>query len=644
MDTDSVKDEIKRRVRIEDLVAQHVVLQRAGSRLRARCPFHQEKTPSFYVNPELGLYKCFGCGVSGDVFEFLMKIEGLTFTEAAERLAERVGLRWRVQPGEEARAGRRQLLRRANDLAVEFFHAELHSLAGREALAYLQGRQFGEEIISRFRLGYAADSWDALLRHLRGKGIDESVAAEVGLARAREGGGHYDVFRHRVMFPISDVSGRVLGFGGRALSAEDPAKYLNTPETDIFKKGRNVYALGLARAAVLRERAVVVVEGYTDVLALHQAGIENVVACLGTALTQDHLNLLARHAEEIILAYDADAAGMSAAARNIPMLEACSSEVKIALMPSGLDPDECIKREGPEEFRRLLANRTTPVEYELELTFARHGAEGPEGLARAAREAVDVLLRVKDRSRRDEFLARAADRWGGLALAPAVGSAGKTGRTEAMQRVLRDELQRRLSERKAPASVRPESPRDQGYVSRALAAMAEGIPPGIVTAERELLTVALGGHEHARRVLGMLAPEELSGPEHAALAAAIQAQLQAPEPYTAAAVLERLQDPAARELGVELAFQDTPALEEEVLGANLAKVKAYRLAGGHLPRHEVSPDPEQAAPAPEEDFEALRSYVVAQMNAGEARDDDPRITKYREIMRRMHGSGNRSLL
>ncbi len=630
MDTTSAKDEIKRRVKIEDVISQHVVLQRAGGRLKARCPFHEEKTPSFYVNPALGLYKCFGCGAGGDVFDFVMKLEGLTFSEAGERLAERAGIAWRVQPGEEARTKRRQSLRRANESAAAFFADLLHAPGGQVGHEYLVGRGFTPETIDRFRLGYAPDSWDALLRHLRQQGIDESVAAEAGLARERATGGYYDVFRHRVVFPIIDVSDRVIGFGGRALDPGEAAKYLNTADTPMFKKGHHVYALNLARTAISRSHAVVIVEGYTDVLALHQAGIENVVACLGTALTSDHLELLARYAEEIILAYDADAAGVNAAARNIPMLEACPAEVRIVLLPEGLDPDEAIRRDGAEGFTRLLANRTTPVEYLIDLEFAKHADRGSDGVLQAARAAVEVLVGVRDRARMNAYVARVLDRWGH----------GNPQRTQAIEGPLREELDRRLSQRPAAASVRPDSPRDRRFITERVAHLADEVPGGVLASEREVVGAALSNQMLAAVVTAALKPADLFAEAHQEILVAVAAQLSAAIPYDAAGVIARLaEDGPAREVALALSFADAALIDQEVLTRDIAKIREYRAGGRHGVTYEIPPDEEAPSPEPIENFEALRQRVAEKINAGTLSPEDPDYVLYQRHTARSHGVG-----
>lgn len=631
MDTEGVKEEIRRRIRLDEFVAQYVELQRAGSRLRGRCPFHQEKTPSFYVSPDLGVWKCFGCGAGGDLFAFVMKMEGLTFPEAGERLAERCGLTWHVSPSDEARSKRRQTLRKANTLAADYFEAVLRSDEGRPGLQYIERRGFTEETIRKHRLGFARDSWDGLLRFLRQKGVDETLAAEAGLAKPRESGGHYDVFRNRVMFPILDVSERVIGFGGRALSPDDPAKYLNTPDTPMFHKGQNVYGIHLARPSMTRQKSVIIVEGYTDVLALHQAGIENVVACLGTALTQDHLDLLSRYVDEIVVALDADAAGMNAAARNIPMLEACAAEVKIVILPQGLDPDECVKRDGAEGFLRVLENRTTPVEYEIRLKFAQHAAGGPEGATRAAQEAVDILLRVPDRARRDQFLAKAADLWGH----------GVPGRTEGMERALRLEMQRRSAQQQ-PSGPRPRrvSPRDRTYLVETVARSGGPVRRGLLDAQRELLSSAMGSELVARRIRQELEPEHFTEPAYQEIVRRLGTCLDGPGPYSAQVVLEALEeDSEARQVATELALRDAGELDEEVLRQNIENLVQHRRSGGHMPTYMVPPALDEPPPPTVEDFGALQKRVAEKLNGGVMAPDDPDIALYKTLMSRLHGKG-----
>lgn len=624
MDQELVKDEIKRRLRIEDVVSRYVVLQRAGSRLKARCPFHEEKTPSFYVNPQLGLWKCFGCGAGGDIFEFVMRIEGLTFPEAGERLAERVGLQWRTAPADEAQAQRRQTMRRANESALQFYQETLHRPEGAEGLAYLRKRGFSDETIAAFKLGFAPDAWDSLLRHLRGQGIDPSLAAEAGLLRVRDGGGHYDVFRRRVMFPILDVSERVIGFGGRALDPGEAAKYLNTSDTPVFKKGRHVYALPQARAAIVSQKSVVLVEGYTDVISLHQAGVENVVAGLGTALTQDHLNLLARYADEVILAYDADAAGMNAAARNIPMMEACPAEVRVLILPPGLDPDDCVKQRGAEGFRELLEQRLSPVEYLISRAFDQHAGEGAQGLPAATREAVDILAGVHDHARLQGYVASVADRQG----------RGDPGRTAAIERAIRLEVdRRRVQGGGAPAAGPRVSARDRSHIAEAVAGLAAEVPAGVLALERELLGSALQDRYMAQRLCEEVTPDHFVVTGHGAVAAAVrEAVADEGTPYGESSVLVRLAEGTEGRAACEtLSLLPGLPVTQEEFAVGLRKLAAYVASGRQLLSYVVDADPEAEAPEPVEDFEALRRRVAEKINTGQFSHDDPDFQAYQAL-------------
>ena len=306
MDQEDIKEEIRARVDLVELIGQHVRLQRAGRRYRGLCPFHQEKTPSFTVDPERGLWHCFGCGEGGDVFSFVMRAEGLSFPEAARRLADRAGMQWETDPQAAARRERRELLERANEIARARFIDHLvrnESPAAEAARDYLRGRGFSRSVMEEFGIGYALDSWDDLLKALGATGISAEMAQEAGLVKIGERGGHYDVFRDRIMFPIADVTGRTVAFGGRALKEDEPAKYLNSPETPIFRKRRTLYGLNQARKLIVEQGTALIVEGYTDVVSLHQAGLNNVVAGLGTALTREQLQLLARYCDEIVLVW-----------------------------------------------------------------------------------------------------------------------------------------------------------------------------------------------------------------------------------------------------------------------------------------------------------------------------------------------------
>lgn len=629
MDNDDIKEEIKRRADLVAIISQYVPLQRAGQRYKARCPFHQEKTPSFFVDPAGGFWKCFGCGAGGDVFSFLMKIEGLTFPEAGERLAQQLGLQWRRQPGDTARSERRRLLQRALEQATGYFQSQLNSARGAAARQYLAGRDLREETIKEFRLGYALPEWDGLVRHLAAKGLSMDVAQEASLIKPGRQDSYYDVFRHRIIFPIEDAAGRILGFGGRTLDPKESAKYLNSGDTPLFRKGHHVYGLPQARQAMTQAGVVVLVEGYTDVLALHQAGFANVVASLGTALTEDHVRLLGRYVETVVMCYDADTAGRQAALRNLEVFERVGVEAQVVVLPGDTDPDDFIRGRGLEAWQALLEKRLSLAEYQLEMVFARYRDQGPEGLSQAAARAVEVLLKVRNRVKRDELIARAADYWGG----------SNPGRTQAMQRALRLELSRR-----APRSPRqPRRVSDAGLISQTLSRQGEAIPPWRWALEGELLSLALQDEDWCRRLFELLQESDFSPGPHGIIAAALWWHLQAGGEFAPHQLVDNLpEEGGCRSRAVELLLTPLPGDAEEEILISAEKLHKHRGVAGVQEKYEVrEPTEKQGPQAGEEaeDFEELRARVSAGLARGELNSEDPDYRRYCELVARFHGRG-----
>lgn len=378
-----VVDEIKQRLDILDVIGKYVPLQRAGRNYKALCPFHVEKTPSFTVFPERQSWHCFGaCGTGGDIFAFIMKKEGVDFREALRLLAAEAGVALQAQS--QSGTGRASLLR-AMAAAVEFYHRRLvGSEDGRLALEYLTSRGVSIEVIQAFQLGYSPASWDALRRHLQQEGLTDEELLAAGLVTKGERG-IYDRFRHRIMFPVFDAEGRAVGFGARALDKDAQPKYLNTSQTAIYDKSRLLYAFDKAREAIARQDTAVIVEGYMDAIAAHQHGFTNVVACMGTSLTPAQVALLQSLTQNIVLALDADAAGLAAAQRGVQVAgggndwlslmryrDELSAHLRVVRLPSGSDPDDVI-RADPDEWRRLVAN-AKPLPIDSLLTVNREQA------------------------------------------------------------------------------------------------------------------------------------------------------------------------------------------------------------------------------------------------------------------------------
>jgi DNA primase len=402
---------VRERTDLVRLVQQYVSLKKAGRRWVGLCPFHAEKTPSFGISPEQGLYYCHGCGKGGDAFRFLQEIETLEFPEAAERLAEQAGITLRHEgssPGDRRAASRRQALHAANGRAGELFHTML--LEGREAEAartYLASRKLGAEVIDGFGIGYAPAYADFLLRRLA-RDLSTEILVDAGLAMKDARGGVRDRFRSRVMFPIHDVSGKPVGFGARLLDGDGP-KYLNTAETGIYKKGELLYNLHRAKGDVTRTGRAFVVEGYTDVIALAQVGITTAVATCGTALGRGHFQLLSRFCRRVVLAFDSDEAGARAAERAHEMFEEFGLDVSVLILPAGQDPADFVIERGGEEFERLADKAEPLVEFMLERAVRDADRTTPEGQSAAVHAGLPIIARLQDEVLRDRYAGVLAD-------------------------------------------------------------------------------------------------------------------------------------------------------------------------------------------------------------------------------------------
>ncbi|MFZ2349864.1 MAG: DNA primase [Candidatus Bipolaricaulis anaerobius] len=370
-------EEVKSRVNIVELIGRYITLKPSGQRFKGRCPFHPDDTPSLLVSPDKGLWHCFGCHAGGDAIGFLMKIERLSFPEALSRLARELGIEIRTAGGE----GRAKLLQ-ANEQAVQYFARELRRPSGKKARDYLLGRGLGEKVWERYKLGYAPEGWDGLLRTLGQVGVD--TLRDLGLVVAGERG-YYDRFRDRVMFTIGDDQGRPVAFAGRSF-AGDP-KYVNIPNTSLFTKGTLLYGLDLARDAIRSAGRAVLVEGYTDVISLQTAGIGEAVGSMGTALTDAQARLIARHTDQVVIAYDRDAAGEASALRGLVILRAAGLRVAVAVLPPDEDPDSLVRGQGADAAREVLARALPFHRFFVEAIASRHDVATVEGKEQVLVEA-----------------------------------------------------------------------------------------------------------------------------------------------------------------------------------------------------------------------------------------------------------------
>ncbi|MDK2794444.1 MAG: primase [Caldanaerobacter sp.] len=391
---------------IVDVISDYVELKRAGKEFRGLCPFHREKTPSFMVSPTKQVYHCFGCNASGNVVTFIMDIENLSFKEAIEFLAERAGIPLEEVDLSEEEAKRKKIIEeiyRVNKIAALFFHRKLFSEEGVKALEYLKSRGLSSTTIKKFGIGYAPSN-DDLLNFLKGKGYKENFLSKAGLV-VYKSGKYYDRFKDRVMFPIIDVRGNVVGFGGRALDDSLP-KYLNTPETEIFKKGKTLFAINFAKKT--QDDKFIIVEGYMDAISLHQAGIDCAVASLGTALTEDQARLIKRYKKNVVIAYDADEAGVNATLRGLDILEKLNINIKVLSIPEGKDPDEFIKKEGSEAFRRLVENAESLIEFKSKIFKKGFDFEKVEDRIIYVKKIASEIAKISDEVKREVYISAAA--------------------------------------------------------------------------------------------------------------------------------------------------------------------------------------------------------------------------------------------
>lgn len=455
---ESFLQELAERNDIVDVVSGYVRLtKKSGSNLFGLCPFHSEKTPSFSVSPDKQIYHCFGCGKGGSVISFIMEIENLSFPEAVAFLANRAGMQLPEQSNDPG-AKKRQRLLALNRDAARFFHAQLKTPAGQPARDYLARRQLTAQTVTRFGLGFAPDTWDSLVRAMKALGYSEQELFDGGLVRHGRSGGVYDTFRNRLMFPVIDVRGNVIGFSGRILGDGEP-KYMNSPETIVFSKSHNLFALNLAKKS--KCGYIILAEGNIDVASLHQAGFDSAVASLGTSLTPEQARLLSRYTSEIVIAYDNDGAGQKASQRAIGILEKLEVRVRVLQMQGAKDPDEYIKTFGADAFRNLLEQSENHIDYRLGAVQRKYDLQVDEQRVAFVKEAAGVVAELPGSVEREVYAMRVAETAG----MPAA-SRDRRGAAPA---------QAAAQPRAQGARARPAAPRD-GRCSRPGGASASTIP------------------------------------------------------------------------------------------------------------------------------------------------------------------------
>ncbi|MCD8037271.1 MAG: DNA primase, partial [Clostridiales bacterium] len=490
-------DEIRMQNDIVSVVSEYITLKPKGSSYFGLCPFHNESTPSFSVSADKQFYYCFGCGESGNVYSFIMRMENCDFLEAVRRLADRAHIVL-PEPEYSAEAARAEKLKQqiyeAHKAAGRYYYAALHSKNGERALAYLNGRGVREDIQKKFGIGYAPSGRDHLYRYLNDKGFSRETMVKSGLVMEGKDGGLYDRFFNRLMFPIFDLQGRAIAFGGRVIDKGEP-KYLNSPETVVFNKSKTLYGMNFARAA--RKREIILVEGYMDMISIYQAGFPNVVAGLGTAFNGDHARTLRKLADSVILLYDSDEAGTRAALRAIPVLVQGGFNVKVTQVTSAKDADEFLKKYGSEEFSKLLVDAVSHITFRINCAKKNYNMDNADHRVRFAEEAAKILADVTSDIERDVYTKETAAVCG-------IDEAALRGRVKKIMDASEGEFMKE-AEKKRKRLYNDKESRDTR-------------PKGIIEAQRTILSLAAENGRVLKAVFAVIKPDEFEGEVYRKLA------------------------------------------------------------------------------------------------------------------------------
>ena len=550
--SDELIEEVRSKNDIVDVISSYVKLQKKGSSYFGLCPFHNEKSPSFSVSRQKQMYYCFGCGAGGNVFTFLMEYENYSFLEALKYLADRAGVELpRQELSKEARerADTKAILLEINKAAARYFYIQLKERQGERALAYLKGRQLGDDTIRAFGLGYANKYSDDLYRYLKGQGYQDDMIAKAGLITVDEKHGAHDKFWNRVMFPIMDANSRVIGFGGRVMGDGKP-KYLNSPETMIFDKSRNLYGLNRARSS--RKSYFLLCEGYMDVISLHQAGFTNAVASLGTALTQGHASLIKRYVKEVYLTYDSDEAGTKAALRAIPILREAGISAKVIRMEPYKDPDEFIKNLGKEAFEDRIREARNGFLFGVEVLERDYDLASPEGKTDFLKEVARRLGEFEEEIERNNYIEAVAGRY-------------HVGYEELRKLVVRTAVQNGL----AQPVKRPEK------------AVKEKKEDGILTSQKILLTWMIEEPQVFHQISSYIIPEDFTGELYRKVAELLYQQYEEGEANPARILDHFTEEEEHREAAslfhTRIRELTTPEEREKALKETVVRVKAHSI-------------------------------------------------------------------
>ena len=548
-------EEVRTRNDIVDVISGYVKLQKKGSSYFGLCPFHNEKSPSFSVSRQKQMYYCFGCGAGGNVFTFLMEYENFSFVEAVKYLADRAGVELpEMEYSKEAKekADLKALILEINKLAAKYFYVQLKSERGNAAYTYLKDRQLSDKTITAFGLGYSNKFSDDLYKYLRSKGYSEELIRQAGLISTDERHGVYDKFWNRVMFPIMDVNSRVIGFGGRVMGDAKP-KYLNSPETLVFNKSRNLY--GLNRARTSRKPYFLLCEGYMDVIALHQAGFTNAVASLGTALTPGHASLIRRYVQEVYLTYDSDDAGTRAALRAVPILREAGISAKVIRMDPYKDPDEFIKNLGAEEYEKRIREARNGFMFTLEVLARGYDMNSPEGKTAFFREAARRLMEFEDELERENYI-------------DAVASAYK---------VSRESLEKLVAKTAVSSGMAKPVERPKKAEGR-----EKGKEDGILTSQKVLLTWMIDDVRIYEKISSFITPDDFTEELYRTVAQLLFEQYREGGKLDPARILDHFTEEeehrkAAALFNTRIRELKTKEEREQALKETILRVKAYSI-------------------------------------------------------------------
>ena len=581
---DHVVEQVSAANDIVEIISQYVPLKRAGRHLKACCPFHQEKSPSFMVQPEKQMFHCFGCGAGGDVFSFLMRHENMTFPEALKSLAERAHITLPERRSHKDDGGQKEKLYEVCQVAADIYHELLFTESGAPARAYLAKRKITEEILREFKLGWAPMEWRALFDRMVAKKYPEALLKQAALVQQSPKGNYYDTFRGRLLFPILNLQNKVIAFGGRLIADEEGPKYLNSPETPIFAKRRELFGLNLAKKYINREwPTLILVEGYMDFLALYQHGFKNAVATLGTALGEDHVRLMRRFVEEVIVVYDGDKAGEAASLRGLEVLLEGGMQVKLVSLPKGEDPDDFLNKRGNDAFAALLKDAKDFFDYKLQALLARYPKQDALGLSKISREMFETFLKVRNTVMLAEYFKR-------LARALQVDEPS-----------LRTEFSRLNKKTSAPQER-----------SREAAAAPEAVKP----APEELLLLVLMAEvpPFCDRACEEIQAEDLKTPASRQLFEYLKQMSEQGKKCSLSGLLVRIQDALYREqLVAVMASLDDTAEREQILEDCIAKIKGGRAAGR---------------------LGELRRMILAAENGGDEAKVQAATREYQELLKR----------